>query len=486
MTCPHCGEEMLAEQVFCEKCGKERLLVPVYEPEIEESVAESMNGIIDELGGTISQNNQTENEKQNTEINISEENNTLIDIHEKDHHAMKQLRFLAISVISLIVLVSVFSIIFFFYTDNSYEYHYNKAIEAFEAHQFDEALYQTDYCLNENPDDFELHILKFHIFLMENDNVKALELAKIIVTYDPLNEEALELIVSNYINNEEYLKLSKYLELCESDDIKQKYADYLASFPEYSEPEGEYDTAISLKLFSVGKGDIYYTLDGTTPSKYTDRYTNPIKLVSGEYLVSAIYINEYGISSEVVIKKYDINSNIADVPTVSVESGSYSVPQIISVEAPSDEYIIYYTTDGSEPDLDSNIYTNAFPMPLGNSTFKFLMVDADGNESDIVTYKYSCNINSNYTIEQAIFILKQHLSDRGELLNVDGSLAPKEYVVDSAVAKDNVVYYLIYEYANNGNGFLIKTGNIFAFSVSDASLYRATISSDGLLSLTDF
>ena len=62
------------------------------------------------------------------------------------------------------------------------------------------------------------------------------------------------------------------------------------------------------------------------------------------------------------------------VPDVSVESGSYQIPQMICVDVPDDEYIVYYTTDGSTPNLDSNIYTDAFPMPLGNSIFKFLMI----------------------------------------------------------------------------------------------------------------
>ena len=59
MKCPHCGGEMLPEQVFCEHCGKERLLVPVYEPEIEESVAESMHNIMDDLGGNTPNQNHT-------------------------------------------------------------------------------------------------------------------------------------------------------------------------------------------------------------------------------------------------------------------------------------------------------------------------------------------------------------------------------------------------------------------------------------------
>ena len=77
MTCPHCGKEMQPDQVFCEHCGKERLLVPVYEPEIEESVAASMNGIIDDLGGHPSEQTHTQLNQQN----IQTENHSNQDKH---------------------------------------------------------------------------------------------------------------------------------------------------------------------------------------------------------------------------------------------------------------------------------------------------------------------------------------------------------------------------------------------------------------------
>ena len=487
MKCPHCGGEMLPEQVFCEHCGKERLLVPVYEPEIEESVAESMHNIMDDLGGnTPNQNHTKENTSSN---NVNGVNRTSTDVSRnasKEPHAMKQLNFFVFSVLSLVILVVVFSIAFYIYTENSYDYHYQKAISAFETHQMEEAVYQTDYCLSEEPDNVELLLLKLHIYLQQSMKEEALETAYLILTYDSENEEALECIITEYIENEDYLKLSKFLEKCSVAKIRQKYSQYLASFPEYSEAEGEYDTAISLKLFSAGNGDIYYTLDGTTPSKYSTRYTSPIKLISGEYLVSSVYINEYGISSEVVIKKYFIQSDFEMVPDVSVESGSYQIPQMICVDVPDDEYIVYYTTVGSTPNLDSNIYTDAFPMPLGNSIFKFLMIDSEGNESDIVTCQYSCVPETNYDTEQAIFILKQNLAAQGKLFDPAFSGEQKIYAIDSAITKDGLVYYLIYEYSQSDNGSMIKTGDIFAFQVLDATIFRASVSSDGSVSFSEF
>lgn len=487
MTCPHCGGEMLPEQVFCEHCGKERLLVPVYEPEIEESVAESMHNIMDDLGEDTPNQNHT---KVNTPNNAEKgADNTSFDEAKKvskEQHTIKQLNFFVFSVLSLVMLVVVFSIVFYLYTENSYDYHYKKAISAFETHQMEEAVYQTDYCLSIEPDNVELLLLKLHIFLQQSMTEQAIETSNLILSYDSENEEAIECIISEYIANEEYFKLSKFLEKCTVAEIRQKYSQYLASVPEYSEAEGEYDTSLSLKLFSVGNGDIFYTLDGTNPSKYSTRYTSPIKLISGEYLVSSVYINEYGISSEIVNKKYIIQSDFELLPNVSAASGTYQMPQMISVDVPDEEYIVYYTTDGSTPDLDSYIYTDPFPMPLGNSIFKFLMIDSEGNESDVVTCQYRCVPETNYDTEQAVFILKQNLAAQGKLLDPGFSGEQKIYAIDSAVTKDGAVYYLIYEYIQSENGSMIKTGDIFAFHVLDATIYRAAVSSDGTISLSDF
>ena len=129
-------------------------------------------------------------------------------------------------------------------------------------------------------------------------------------------------------------------------------------------------------------------------------------------------------------------------------------------------------------------------MPLGHSEFRFMLVDEEGNESDVVKRVYDCNPAANFTTEQAGVILKQHLIARGEILDLDGRMNEtedrKQYVCDSAMTSDDAVYYIIYEYIQSASGTMIRSGNVYAFSVSDGRIFRASISNSGYLSLSEF
>lgn len=493
MKCPHCGSDMHPDQVFCETCGKERLLVPVFEPEIEDSVAESMSTIVQELSPDDDQGESTEG-KLNTDIEDQKKTEPKDkEVHERDasdHHGLKQVNFFVTAVIALIIFISAFSIIFFVYTENSYDYQYQKAEEAYQSGQWEEALNLADRCLELDNTSIEARMLKIQVYQQQGATDTVVERTLALLERAPDNQQAYEILLPIYIEQEQYQKISDLLEQCPISSITEKYADYMALPPEFGTDEGEYDTSISLKLIAGGTGDIYYTLDGSEPSKYSDRYTAPIKLLSGEYEVSVVYVNDYGISSEIVTKVYDIHNDIQLEPEISAGSGAYEIPVMISVSVPDPGCTVYYTTNGSVPTLDSNIYSTAFPMPLGHSEYKFLMIDAEGNQSEVISRTYDCNPVANYTTEQACMILKQNLIVRGEILDIYGTMAgsedKKEYICDSAIASDNVVYYIIYEYISSTSGTMIRSGNIYAFSVSDGQIRRAFISDSGYLTLSEF
>ncbi len=43
MKCPHCGNELKEGYLICEKCGEEIRIVPDFEPEIENSITETLS-----------------------------------------------------------------------------------------------------------------------------------------------------------------------------------------------------------------------------------------------------------------------------------------------------------------------------------------------------------------------------------------------------------------------------------------------------------
>ena len=54
MKCQNCGENMISGHLYCDACGAEYQIVPNFEPEIENSIAESLSDISDTIEESFS------------------------------------------------------------------------------------------------------------------------------------------------------------------------------------------------------------------------------------------------------------------------------------------------------------------------------------------------------------------------------------------------------------------------------------------------
>ena len=54
MKCQKCGAELVPGHLYCDICGAEFQIVPNFEPEIENSIAESLSDIRETMEDTIS------------------------------------------------------------------------------------------------------------------------------------------------------------------------------------------------------------------------------------------------------------------------------------------------------------------------------------------------------------------------------------------------------------------------------------------------
>ncbi|MDE5866696.1 MAG: chitobiase/beta-hexosaminidase C-terminal domain-containing protein, partial [Lachnospiraceae bacterium] len=272
-----------------------------------------------------------------------------------------------------------------------------------------------------------------------------------------------------------YEEINELLLVCNEDAIVTMFQGYMAKEPEFSYAEGDYDMVIPLKLSSNTAGTIYYTMDGTTPDKFSSVYTAPLFLENGDYKISAVFINDYGIQSEVVSKTYHISPEIPTAPEVNLYSGEYIKPMLIEVEE-LEGCRIFYTVDDSDPDDSSILYTGAIPMPLGTTYFRFVNISEEGIASEVTERIYTLSLPDAISTDAAIIRLQEILLGTGYLKDAYGHSVLQSgtysYQYNSVLEIGDEIYYAIYEYHDEGTGSLKRTDKVFIVNAYTGSAAR--------------
>ncbi|MFP5235250.1 MAG: chitobiase/beta-hexosaminidase C-terminal domain-containing protein [Acidobacteriota bacterium] len=108
---------------------------------------------------------------------------------------------------------------------------------------------------------------------------------------------------------------------------------------------------------------IYYTTDGTTPSKSSSLYTGPISITSTAHVRAYAVAPGYA-DSGVAAGEY-VFPPAPPAPTFSIAAGSFPSAQTVAISDSSIYARIYYTTDGSAPNSYSTLYTG--PITVASS-----------------------------------------------------------------------------------------------------------------------
>ena len=177
----------------------------------------------------------------------------------------------------------------------------------------------------------------------------------------------------------------------------------LIANPTFNPAEGTFFNSVDVTLACETEGTtIYYTLDGTAPTDASTEYTEAIHITETT-TVKAIAIKN-SASSEIVSATYTI-SNIETVatPVITPEAGSYNTPQQITITCETDEALIYYTIDGTDPTAESTLYTEPFTLSA-SATVKAIAVKEGMNNSQIASAAYTMpvfveNIAAIYALE---------------------------------------------------------------------------------------
>ena len=122
----------------------------------------------------------------------------------------------------------------------------------------------------------------------------------------------------------------------------------IAYKPTFNNTDGIYNINNSLEVTLNGNGDIYYTLDGSTPTSSSNKYTNPIYLNDTKVIKAISYENDKA-SSPVTTQSYIINENHSlPVMSISLNEWDYnSLMYNLYSKNIVDAYVEYYDKDSS-------------------------------------------------------------------------------------------------------------------------------------------
>lgn len=469
MNCPKCGAEIESGSLYCTVCGEDIHIVPDFDSEVEQSMQDALEQIAEEV--------------KDSSIGDAQEG------HPKKKRGyfgwLAGLIFLAIIVLGGVIIGA------WYHMEHSVEYQLARAAECMEEQDYERA---ANYYLRAgelgNTDPESQFALADCYYAMDNVGGYESQLYEMIrsgLLTQEQQERAYARLIQSYRARNDYQTIDGLLNDCDNENIRSMYQNLQAKAPEFGYEEGYYQEIIPLKLSSNTAGTIYYTTDGSEPDTSSQVYTAPIFLDNGEHTIKAVFVNQYGLVSDAVTKKYQIEVKIPIAPDVLTASGEYSSPTMIQIHSEEDE-AVFYTTDGSIPTDKSNRYTGPFPMPLGESWFSFAIIEEDGIVGEVAERTYSLCLNTDVTVDMASTQVYSEMLRTGRILDYGGNAGENgvyQYWFQYPMTVGGEDYYIFAEMHVDENGGSIRTGSYYAVQAYDNICYKLKIDENNNYSIVE-
>ena len=162
--------------------------------------------------------------------------------------------------------------------------------------------------------------------------------------------------------------------------------------PSFTPVEGTYTEEQSVTIScSTDGAAIHYTTDGSDPTASSTTYSSAIS-VGETTTIKAIAVKDGMTDSSVASATYTISEKpepgTVAIPTFSPEGGTYSDPQMVSINSETSGATIYYTTDGNDPTTESATFSSEITV-TETTTIKAIAVKEGMTDSSVASVTYT-------------------------------------------------------------------------------------------------
>ena len=135
---------------------------------------------------------------------------------------------------------------------------------------------------------------------------------------------------------------------------------------------------------------IYYTLDGSTPTTSSARYTGPITVDSTVTIKAIAIAKGYTPSAVGTVTVSDPSMQQAASPTISPGAGTYLRALMVTISDSTPGAVIYYTINGTVPTTSSARYASAIEV-TSTTTIQAIAVAAGYANSPVASATFTMN-----------------------------------------------------------------------------------------------
>lgn len=227
-----------------------------------------------------------------------------------------------------------------------------------------------------------------YVCYQNKDSKNAIRYLKEAVSEDPDSVRTFRLLLKIYQEEKDYDSIEALYKEAGNDKVRAVFPERLTSGITFSREGGSFSEDQTITLSTESSLPIYYTTDGTKPTKGTALlYRDPVKVTDGKTTIRACLIDNDGKAGKIYTETYEVSYDAPSDPVIDPDGGTFSSPADISITADPD-CRIYYTWDGSQPTESSTLYTGPIPVMEGNNVLSAIAVNSHDMTSAVVNANF--------------------------------------------------------------------------------------------------